>query len=105
MAPSDTSAARSATTSVVSHWSRIAAARSSRGRARSSANCMEGRFGAVPRDRALQTLPKGRLRDPAQALAGAARVEGAARLPVRHRGVPDDLAFEAGHVGNGLGEL
>ena len=35
----------------------------------------------------------------------ARRVEAPARLAVRHRGVPDDLAREAGRLGDQLGQL
>ena len=44
-------------------------------------------------------------RSEAEQPLGARGVELPARLAVRHRGVPDDLAVEAGHLGDRLGEL
>src|SRR5829696_10486054 len=60
---------------------------------------------AVPGDGALETFAERRPRLEPEQLPGTRGVERTARLPVRHRRVPDDLSREAGRVGDGLGEL
>src|SRR5207253_4468973 len=64
-----------------------------------------GAGGPVPGDGALEPFAQRRSRLEPEELAGTRRVEPAARLAVRHRLVPDDPPLEAGHVGDGLGEL
>src|SRR5688500_10241397 len=59
----------------------------------------------VPLDRSLQPLAEGRARAEAEQLLGAARLELAARLTVRLRRVPDELALEAGQLGDELGQV
>src|SRR5262249_61633687 len=61
--------------------------------------------GPVPGDRLLEAHAERRLRLEPEQLTGARRVEAAARLPVRHRGVPADLALEAAQLGDKLGKL
>ena len=55
---------------------------------------------AVPLDRAREPVAKRRVRVEAEELLRARDVEAPSRLPVRHRGVPDDLALEAGQLGD-----
>jgi len=50
---------------------------------------------AVPRDRALEPFAQRRARLEAEEVAGASGVEAPARLAVRHRRIPFDLACEA----------
>src|SRR3954451_16655252 len=66
---------------------------------------MRGDAVAVPRDRAPEALGKWRARAEAEQLVCPGGVELAARLAVRHRRVPDDLALEAGQVGDRLGQI
>src|SRR5215510_13830607 len=61
--------------------------------------------GPVPADGALEPVAQGRAGLEAEELACAGGVDAAARLPARLRLVPGDPAFEAGHVGDELGEL
>src|SRR4051795_11232841 len=66
---------------------------------------MRGDAVAVPRDRAPEALCKRRARAEAEQLLCPGGVELAARLAVRHRRVPDDLALESGQVGDRLGQI
>ena len=59
---------------------------------------------AIPGDRPLEPLAERRPRPEAEELARRARRRAAARLAVRHRRVPDDLALEADDLGDELGE-
>src|SRR3954452_10052563 len=74
------------------------------GRVRSTSR-MYGRLRAVPGDRPLETLPERRARLEAEELLRARGVEAPARLAIRHRLVPGDLAREARQLGDQPGEL
>src|SRR3954454_2525786 len=71
-------------------------------RARPTRSASGSRRGRLLRAEALDGAPQALLerglRLEAEQLAGARHVEVACRLPVRHRGVPDDLALEAGEL-------
>src|SRR5215218_9927759 len=70
-----------------------------------SARGIHGRLCAEPGDRALEAFAQRRARLEAEQLPRAGRVERAARLAVRHRRVPDDLAREARQLGDQLGGI
>src|SRR4029077_20912763 len=60
---------------------------------------------AVPRDRPLEPVTQGGARLEAEQLSRAAPIETGARLAVRHRAVPLDLAIEAGQLRDQLGQI
>src|SRR5437588_7238312 len=67
--------------------------------------CMHRRLRPVPGDRLLEPRAERCARLEAEQLLRARRVERAARLPVRHARVPDDLALEPGQLRDQLGEV
>src|SRR5262245_21560232 len=67
------------------------------------ANCMH--LFAIPRNRLLEPVAKRRPGAEAEGGFRARGVECAARLAVRHRGVPHDPALEAGQLCDRLGEV
>src|SRR5258708_25217445 len=86
-----------------SHAATVAAASVDDGSATLARMCLDGV--PVPGDRAGESVAQLRAGAEAKELLRARRVELPARLAVRHRGVPHDLAFEAGEVGDRFREL
>src|SRR2546430_8836711 len=79
------------------------AARSSRSSRLRGGDC--ARVLAIPGNRPREAFTERRPRLEAEQLARAPRVEATARLAVRHRGVPLDLAFETGELCDQLRQL
>src|SRR3954447_9290343 len=67
--------------------------------------CMLTRGVSIPGDRLLEPLTQRRARAEAEELLRARRVELSARLAVRHRRVPHQLALEPRQLRDQLGEL
>src|SRR5258708_279395 len=85
--------------------SRAARARIAREGVFRSGRHMRDRLLAIPSDRAREPVPELRPGLEPEQLPGLCDVESAARLAVRHRGVPGDLALEAGQLGDQRGQL